>query len=249
MVLVAVMFVVVVATLALAARAHRRRQLDDARAEARHWVERLGGELLVLDGAAARLGTGSCCGTGRSCRAIHRCRCRARGRADPETVPHRAGHGRRRPAPRADRAQVTRPRSRPEGSRSGRWRRPARSPSGRCRVHPEAGRRCPRRGPRACPPVARRHDGACRVDPPGTAALDAPGVAFVADRNTKPPGSSGCFTRGPRGTDGGRSAPRRLRGGQVVRQANFSRPGCEGPGRARYVSQATPSPSRSSFRE
>ena len=54
MVLVAVMFVVVVATLALAARAHRRRQLDDARAEARHWVERLGGELLVLDGAAAR---------------------------------------------------------------------------------------------------------------------------------------------------------------------------------------------------
>ena len=62
MVLVAVMFVVVVATLALAARAHRRRQLDDARAEARHWVERLGGELLVLDGAAARLGTGSAAG-------------------------------------------------------------------------------------------------------------------------------------------------------------------------------------------
>ena len=62
MVLVAVMFVVVVGTLALAARAHRRRQLDDARAEARHWVERLGGELLVLDGAAARLGTGSAAG-------------------------------------------------------------------------------------------------------------------------------------------------------------------------------------------
>jgi len=62
MVLVAVMFVVVVATLALAARAHRRRQLDDARAEARHWVERLGGELLVLDGAAARLGTGPAAG-------------------------------------------------------------------------------------------------------------------------------------------------------------------------------------------
>lgn len=60
MVLVAVMFVVVVATLALAARAHRRRQLDDARAEARHWVERLGGELLVLDGA--RLGTGTAAG-------------------------------------------------------------------------------------------------------------------------------------------------------------------------------------------
>jgi hypothetical protein len=62
MVLVAVMFVVVVATLALAARAHRRRQLDDARAEARHWVERLGGELLVLDGAAAWLGTGTAAG-------------------------------------------------------------------------------------------------------------------------------------------------------------------------------------------
>ena len=61
MVLVAVMFVVVVATLALAAHAHRRRQLDDARAQARHWVERLGGELL-LDGAAARLGTGSAAG-------------------------------------------------------------------------------------------------------------------------------------------------------------------------------------------
>ena len=62
MVLVAVMFVVLVATLALAARAHRRRQLDDARAEARHWVERLGGELIVLDGAAARLGTGTAAG-------------------------------------------------------------------------------------------------------------------------------------------------------------------------------------------
>jgi hypothetical protein len=62
MVLVAVMFVVVVATLALAARAHHRRQLDDARAEARHWVERLGGELLVLDGTAARPGTGSAAG-------------------------------------------------------------------------------------------------------------------------------------------------------------------------------------------
>ena len=62
MVLVAVMFVVVVVSLALAARGHRRRQLDDARAEARHWVERLGGELLVLDGAAARLGTGTAAG-------------------------------------------------------------------------------------------------------------------------------------------------------------------------------------------
>jgi heme/copper-type cytochrome/quinol oxidase subunit 2 len=41
MVLVAVMFVVVVATLTFAAHAHRRRQLDDARAQARHWVERL----------------------------------------------------------------------------------------------------------------------------------------------------------------------------------------------------------------
>ena len=58
MVLFAVMFVVVVVSLALAARGHRRRRLDDARAEARHWVERLGGELLVLDGAAARFTTG-----------------------------------------------------------------------------------------------------------------------------------------------------------------------------------------------
>ena len=41
MVLVAVMFIVVALSLALAARGHRRRQLDDARAEARHWVERL----------------------------------------------------------------------------------------------------------------------------------------------------------------------------------------------------------------
>ena len=56
MLLVAVMFVVVVAALALAARAYRRRQLDDARAQARHWVERLGGELLVLDDAALRYG-------------------------------------------------------------------------------------------------------------------------------------------------------------------------------------------------
>jgi hypothetical protein len=62
MVLVAVMFVVVVAALALAAGAHQRRQLDDARAQARHWVERLGGELLVLDGAVARLGTVSAAG-------------------------------------------------------------------------------------------------------------------------------------------------------------------------------------------
>jgi hypothetical protein len=62
MVLVAVMFVVVVGTLALAARAHRRRQLDDARAEARHWVERLGGELLVLDASAARSETGHAAG-------------------------------------------------------------------------------------------------------------------------------------------------------------------------------------------
>ena len=54
MVLLVAVFVVVVATLALAVRAHNRRQLDDAHAQARHWVERLGGELLVLDGAAAR---------------------------------------------------------------------------------------------------------------------------------------------------------------------------------------------------
>ena len=52
--LVAVMFVVVVASIALAARSYRRRQLDDARAQARHWVERLGGELLVLDAAVVR---------------------------------------------------------------------------------------------------------------------------------------------------------------------------------------------------
>jgi hypothetical protein len=56
MLLVVVMFVVVVAALALAARAYQRRQLDDARAQARHWVERLGGELLVLDGVAVRCG-------------------------------------------------------------------------------------------------------------------------------------------------------------------------------------------------
>jgi hypothetical protein len=52
--LIATMFVLVVASLALAARAFRRRRLDDARAQARHWVERLGGELLVLDDAAVR---------------------------------------------------------------------------------------------------------------------------------------------------------------------------------------------------
>ena len=54
-VLVAVMFLVVVAAVALAARAYSRRQLGDARAQARHWVERLGAELLVvLDAAAVR---------------------------------------------------------------------------------------------------------------------------------------------------------------------------------------------------
>ena len=53
-VLVAVMFLVVVASVALAARAYSRRQLGDARAQARHWVERLGAELLVLDAAAVR---------------------------------------------------------------------------------------------------------------------------------------------------------------------------------------------------
>ena len=56
MLLVAVMFFVVVAALAIAARTYHRRQLSDARAQARHWVERLGGELLVLDGAAVRCG-------------------------------------------------------------------------------------------------------------------------------------------------------------------------------------------------
>jgi hypothetical protein len=56
MLLIAVMFVVIVAAVALAGRAYHRRQLDDAHAQARHWVERLGGELLVLDGAAVRCG-------------------------------------------------------------------------------------------------------------------------------------------------------------------------------------------------
>jgi hypothetical protein len=56
---VAVMFMVVVVSLVLAANAYRRRRLDDARAQARHWVERLGGELFVLDGAAVRSG-GAC---------------------------------------------------------------------------------------------------------------------------------------------------------------------------------------------
>lgn len=57
--LVAVMFLVVVAALVLATNAYRRRRLDDARAQARHWVERLGGELFVLDGAVVRSG-GAC---------------------------------------------------------------------------------------------------------------------------------------------------------------------------------------------
>src|SRR3954454_15811812 len=48
------MFLVVVAAIALAARAYSRRQLGDARAQARHWVERLGAELLVVDAAAVR---------------------------------------------------------------------------------------------------------------------------------------------------------------------------------------------------
>jgi hypothetical protein len=53
-VLVTVMFAAVVGAVSLAVHAHSRRQLDDARAQARHWVERLGGELLVLDGAGVR---------------------------------------------------------------------------------------------------------------------------------------------------------------------------------------------------
>ena len=64
MLLVAMTFVVGVATLALAARAHRCRQLADARTQARHWVERLGGELLVLDGAANVRNTDSGVGNG-----------------------------------------------------------------------------------------------------------------------------------------------------------------------------------------
>jgi hypothetical protein len=54
--LFAVMFVLVTASLALSAHAHHRRRLDDTRAQARRWVERLGGELLVLDGAAVHAG-------------------------------------------------------------------------------------------------------------------------------------------------------------------------------------------------
>jgi hypothetical protein len=57
--LVAVMFIVVVAAISLAARAHRRRQLADARAQARHWIERLGGEVVALDAAAVRFGASS----------------------------------------------------------------------------------------------------------------------------------------------------------------------------------------------
>jgi hypothetical protein len=53
---VAALFTAGAGALALTVRAHLRRRLDDARAEARHWVERLGGELLVLDSAAARSG-------------------------------------------------------------------------------------------------------------------------------------------------------------------------------------------------
>lgn len=49
---VALLFAVVLGTVALTIRAVLRRQLDDARAQARHWVERLGSELLVLDAAA-----------------------------------------------------------------------------------------------------------------------------------------------------------------------------------------------------
>ena len=56
MLVVAVMFILVVASLALATGAYRRRRLDDPRAQARHWVERLGGEVYVLDGAAVRSG-------------------------------------------------------------------------------------------------------------------------------------------------------------------------------------------------
>jgi hypothetical protein len=53
----AILVVALVCALAMgglvwAVRAHTRRQLDDARAQARRWVERLGGELLVLDSAA-----------------------------------------------------------------------------------------------------------------------------------------------------------------------------------------------------
>ena len=52
---VALLFTVVLGAVALTIRGLRRRQLDDARAQARHWVDRLGGELLLLDGAAGHL--------------------------------------------------------------------------------------------------------------------------------------------------------------------------------------------------
>ena len=177
MVLVAVMFVVVVATLALAARAHRRRQLDDARAEARHWVERLGGELLVLDGAAARLGTGSAAGLAEAAERftaagaeLGAARTPRQCRIAQDTAVEGLHHVRT-----ARRSLGLDPGPRVPGQGVGGVLRAALQDG--VVVHPEAGRRCPRRGPRACPPVARRHDGARRVDPPGTAALDAPGVS------------------------------------------------------------------------
>ncbi len=46
----------VLGAVAFSQRSWSRRQLADARAEARRWVERLGGELLLLDGAAGATG-------------------------------------------------------------------------------------------------------------------------------------------------------------------------------------------------
>jgi len=53
---VALVCVLAMGGLVWAVRAYTRRQLDDALAQARRWVERLGGELLVLDGAVVRTG-------------------------------------------------------------------------------------------------------------------------------------------------------------------------------------------------
>lgn len=54
----------IVGSVAVALRSHARRQLADARADARRWVERLGGELLVLDGLSAGLSMHPCPLTG-----------------------------------------------------------------------------------------------------------------------------------------------------------------------------------------
>ena len=187
MVLVAVMFVVVVATLALAARAHRRRQLDDARAEARHWVERLGGELLVLDGAAARLGTGTAAGLAEAAERftaagaeLAAARTPRQCRIAQDTAVEGLHHVRT-----ARRSLGLDPGPRVPGQGVGGVLRAALQDGDV--VHPEAGRRRPCRGPRACPPVARRHRWSL---PSGSAGDSSAGCArsqFVADRNEPAP--------------------------------------------------------------